>query len=247
MVEITTTGAALDAAVERFRRADFPLAFTGAGISVPSGIPDFRSRGGLWTKYNPAEFATIDVFHKDPEKTWSLYRGIGRDLRGKKPNKAHLALAEMEKAGLLRGVVTQNIDSLHTRAGSETVFEIHGDYDHLQCLTCGNLEEVTESLLEQRPWPRCDHCDSPLKPNIVLFGEGVRQLEAIQTVVMQCDLMLVIGTSANVFPAAALPMQVKENGGLLYEFNLEPVLERADYCFTGSVEKSLPLLAEALG
>jgi NAD-dependent deacetylase len=246
MVEITGPGTSLEEAVKQFRAARFPLAFTGAGISVPSGIPDFRSEKGLWTKYNPEMYATLDAFLEDPKKVWDIYRDRGRMLLDKKPNKAHLALAELEKSGLLKGIITQNIDRLHQFAGSSMILEIHGNFGHLQCLECGSKVPVSEKLLETRPFPVCELCGSPLKPDIVLFGESVRQMEAIQTLTASCDLLLVIGTSANVYPAAALPTQVRQNGGLLYEFNLEPVLQNADCCFSGSVVKSLPLLMQAL-
>ena len=224
---------------ERFKKARFPMAFTGAGISVPSGIPDFRSRGGLWSKFDPNEYATLDVFLTDPAKTWQLYRNTGRELQNKIPNKAHLALAELEKAGLLKGVVTQNIDRLHHAAGSEIVFEIHGDFQHLQCLECGNVVAVSDENMVEEPYPRCNLCEAAMKPNIVLFGEGVRQLEAIETMINQCDLLMVIGTSAKVYPAAALPEIVLHHGGVLFEFNLEAVIDKA-HCFTGNIVKTLP-------
>lgn len=233
-------------AVEKFKAASFPMASTGAGISVPSGIPDFRSRGGLWTKYDPAVYANLDVFLTDPSKTWEFYRQTGKDLQDKKPNEAHLALAEMEQKELLRGVVTQNIDRLHHAAGSKTVLEIHGDFQHLQCLECGNLEPVENAHFSAEPYPKCSLCQAALKPNIVLFGEQVRQMEAIETFISQCNALLVVGTSAKVYPAAALPEIVKQHGGLLFEFNLKPVLPQADYCFPGNVAETLPAFAKEL-
>lgn len=246
LIHFNKETAPLTEAVKKFKEAQFIMASTGAGISVPSGIPDFRSRGGLWTKYNPEIYANLDVFLKDPAKTWEMYRQTGRELQGKQPNKAHLALRELEKKNLLRGVVTQNIDRLHHAAGSETVLEIHGDFQHLQCLECGSLEAVKNAHFDAEPYPQCTLCQAALKPNIVLFGEAVRQMEAIETFIMQCDALLVVGTSAKVYPAAALPEMVKQKGGLLFEFNLEPVLEQADYCFPGNVAETLPLFVEAL-
>ncbi len=246
LVDINNKDALFTEAVARFKAARFPLASTGAGISVPSGIPDFRSRGGLWTKYNPEIYANLDVFLKDPEKTWELYRQTGRELQNKKPNGAHLALADLERHKKLRGVITQNIDRLHHAAGSENVLEIHGEFAHLQCLDCGNLEPVESSHFDAYPYPRCSRCEAALKPNIVLFGEAVRQLEAIETLIAQCDVLLVVGTSAKVYPAASLPEIVKRQGGLLFEFNLKPVLEQADYCFPGDVAKTLPAFANEL-
>lgn len=246
LVDVHNKDSTFTEAVEKFKAAHFALASTGAGISVPSGIPDFRSRGGLWTKYNPEIYANLDVFLTDPAKTWEMYRQTGRELQNKKPNKAHLALAELERQKWLKGVITQNIDRLHHAAGSETVLEIHGEFQHLQCLECGNIEPVEEAHLTAEPYPRCALCQAALKPNIVLFGEAVRQLEAIETFIMQCDILLVAGTSAKVYPAASLPEIVKRQGGLLFEFNLEPVLSQADYCFPGNIAETLPAFAKAL-
>ncbi|MBP7517356.1 MAG: RNA polymerase subunit sigma, partial [Desulfobulbus sp.] len=125
---------ALAAAAARLRSARKAVALTGAGVSVASGIPDFRSAGGLWTVFSPDEYATLEVFHRDPAKAWELYRALGRTLLGRSPNPAHHALAEMERQGLIQGIITQNVDNLHQQAGSTRVFEIHGDHQHLQCL-----------------------------------------------------------------------------------------------------------------
>jgi NAD-dependent deacetylase len=250
-------------ALERFQGAKKAAALTGAGISVESGIPDFRSPGGLWTVFAPGEYAGIDVFLNDPEKGWELYRALGRTLEGKAPNPAHEALARLEAAGRLRGVVTQNVDGLHQAAGSERVIEMHGDHQHLKCLQCGGLEPVDEAILHTEVVPRCRRCDYPLKPNVVLFGEAVRGMEEIDGLLEGCDLLLVIGTSAQVYPAAGLPARVKEQGGLLYEFNVEPTAltrgetgggpygglfassraaVRTDYLFMGRASETVPLL-----
>jgi len=232
------------------------VALTGAGISVGSGIPDFRSAGGLWTVYSPDEYATLEVFLRAPEKAWELYRALGNTLLGKLCNPAHKALAELEKKGHLAGIVTQNVDNLHQQAGSGTVLEIHGDHQHLQCLQCDHLEEVAEHHYHSQEIPRCPSCAAPLKPNVVLFGEPVRQLEEIEILMEGCDILLVIGTSAQVYPAAGLPQGVKLGGGLVFEFNREQALGRdlfsgasvmTDYFFEGDAMETLPILLKTMG
>lgn len=242
----------LPAALTALRTARCVAALTGAGISVASGIPDFRSAGGLWTVFSPEEYATIEVFYRNPAKAWELYRALGRELLGKKPNPAHLALVDLERQGRLHGIVTQNIDNLHQLAGSTRVLEIHGEHQHLQCLHCSTLVPVEERYFQETEIPRCPVCAFPLKPNVVLFGEDVRQLDEIHEFIAACDLLLVIGTSAQVYPAAALPSMVRRNGGKLFEFNREPSLPGeaygtgADFFFQGDAGTTLPRLASAL-
>lgn len=209
-------------AVERFLSARRPAALTGAGISVESEIPDFRSPGGLWTVMSPEEYATFDVFVNDPEKAWKLYRAIAESVDGAEPNPAHTALADLERAGKLAGVVTQNVDGLHRAAGSKNVIEMHGEHQHLQCLKCQGLVKVVREHFTSINVPRCASCDYPLKPNVVLFGESVRGFDEIEALLADCDLLMVIGTSAKIYPAAGLPSMVKGGGGLIYEFNIEP-------------------------
>ena len=208
-------------AVRALRGASFAVALTGAGISVESGIPDFRSPGGLWSVFDPGEYATLTTFRSRPDKAWRLYRALGRALEGKRPNPAHEALAALEAAGRLKLVVTQNVDGLHQAAGSRRVIEIHGDHQHLQCLACGHLEALPEALYaDEGEVPLCPRCGSPLKPNVVLFEEAVRGLDEIEAAIRRCDLLLVVGTSGLVWPAAGLPAMVKRQGGLIIEFNL---------------------------
>lgn len=244
----------LKEAVEKFRTATCPVALTGAGISVNSGIADFRSPGGVWTIFSPDEYATLDVFLKKPQKAWKLYREMGRGLLGKKPNQAHQILADFEEHGLLKGLVTQNVDNLHQAAGSKNVLEIHGDHQHLQCLQCDTIIPVTSAHYATKNVPACAACRSPLKPNVVLFGEAVRSLAQIENLIVNCDLLLVIGTSAQVYPAAGFPDLVKQHGGLLYEFNQEPALTSsgyratpvADYFFEGDLAATLPLFGRSV-
>jgi NAD-dependent protein deacetylase/lipoamidase len=240
-------------AVARFRSARMPLALTGAGISVASGIPDFRSPGGLWTRFAPDEYATLEVFLRQPEKAWQLYRALGRILQGKEPNAAHYALARLEQEGLLHGIITQNVDMLHQRAGSNSVLEIHGEHRHLQCLQCGELEEADEDHYRAKQPPVCRQCGYILKPNVVLFGEAVRSLDEIYFLLQQCDLLLVVGTSAQVYPAAGLPALVRRNNGFIYEFNLEETaltrgltMDQAgsDFFFRGEAPETLQLFTD---
>ncbi len=222
-------------AAEKFKAASCAAALTGAGISVNSGIADFRSPGGVWTIFAPEEYATLEVFLNAPEKAWKLYRELGKGLLGKKPNPAHEVLAEFEEFGLLKGLITQNVDSLHQAAGSKNVLEIHGDHQHLQCLRCNLVFPVTADHYTMQEIPACTRCNSPLKPNVVLFGETVRSMERIEELIDNCDLLLVIGTSASVYPAAGLPLLVKEHGGLVFEFNRESELSTSGYAYTNPI------------
>jgi NAD-dependent deacetylase len=245
-------GKILRDALRIFRRARHPLALTGAGISVESGIPDFRSPGGLWSIYSPEEYATFDVFLQDPEKAWTFYRELGRTLTGKKPNQAHFALARLEREGPLKGIITQNIDGLHEEAGSREVLSIHGNQHHLHCISCGHVLPLRESHLEGE-LPRCC-CGRILKPDIVLFGEAVRDMKRIESNLERCDALLVIGTSAQVYPAASFPQEVRSRGGTIFEFNLLSCdgargdfsavagggLTRADYFFEGNATFTVP-------
>jgi NAD-dependent deacetylase len=246
----------LEDAADALISAKHSAALTGAGISVGSGIPDFRSPGGLWSVFAPEEYATLEVFYENPEKAWELYRALGRVISDKKANQAHRALAELEQKGILRGIVTQNVDALHQEAGSETVFEIHGDHQNLKCLGCQHLESVSDYHFNSDQVPLCPHCQFPLKPNVVLFGEPVRDFDKIELFISRCDLLLVAGTSAQVFPAAGIPYSVKQRGGVIFEFNQEASLgvdhftgisTITDFFFHGDLLRMLPLLAAAVG
>jgi NAD-dependent protein deacetylase/lipoamidase len=197
------------------------VALTGAGVSVPSGIPDFRSPGsGLWEKVNPMEVAHIDAFHRDPDRFWSFYGDRFATLRDKRPNAAHEALAELERRGLLRGVVTQNIDRLHRAAGSREVVEVHGSIERSVCLACDTrveLERVLELIEAAGGTPLCERCGDPLKPDVVLFGELLPEdaMAAAQRLAAEADLMLCVGSSLEVYPVAALPELTLAAGGRL--------------------------------
>jgi NAD-dependent deacetylase len=203
---------------ELIRESSSTVALTGAGISVPSGIPDFRSPGeGLWEKVDPMEVAHIDAFRRDPAKFWSFYRPRLHSLGDVEPNDAHRALAELERRELLDAVITQNIDQLHHKAGSDSVVEVHGSIRTSTCQGCGAqfaLEEV-EGLSDEEGAARCSDCSGPVKPDVVLFGEllpadAMAEAEALAA---RADLMLCVGSSLEVHPVAGLPSVTLGRGG----------------------------------
>ena len=204
---------------ELIREAESVVVLTGAGVSVPSGIPDFRTPGeGLWEKVNPMEVAHIDVFRREPDRFWHFYAQRFTTLGEKEPNGAHHAIAELERRGLIEGVVTQNIDRLHRAAGSEHVIEVHGSIDECVCLDCGGrvpLERVLTIIEEHPGAPECDACISPLKPNVVLFGELLPEeaLSEAYALASDADLLIGIGSSLEVYPVASLPRVTLESGG----------------------------------
>jgi NAD-dependent deacetylase len=203
---------------EMIRDAENTVVLTGAGISVPSGIPDFRTPGkGLWEKVNPMEVAHIDVFRREPDRFWHFYSQRFAVLGDREPNGAHLAIAELESRGLVQAVVTQNIDRLHRKAGSERVIEVHGSIDECVCLECGGrvgLERVLELLAEHPGAPECAACISPLKPNVVLFGELLPEeaLNDAYALASDADLLIGIGSSLEVYPVASLPRVALDAG-----------------------------------
>ena len=201
------------------REARSVVALTGAGISVPSGIPDFRTPGtGLWENVDPMEVAHIDAWRADPERFWRFYGHRFATLEDKRPNGAHRALAELERRGLLDGVITQNIDVLHRRAGMREVVEVHGSIETSSCLTCGSRLPLAETRArlsgDEHGIPRCD-CGEPLKPDVVLFGEWLPEgaLERAHALASGADLLLCIGSSLEVHPIAQLPGITRANGG----------------------------------
>jgi NAD-dependent deacetylase len=204
------------------------VALTGAGISAESGIPTFRSRGGLWEKYDPAVYASIEVFRRDPSKYWTLRGDFIRHYDDFHPNRAHLALADLEKMGLLRSVITQNIDGLHKKAGNKNVIEIHGSLREIHCLQC-NREYIAPDIPEGTP-PYCP-CGGVLKPDTVLYGEQLpfEALSRAQEESSSCKAMLLIGTSSVTMPAASLPFLAKENNAVVVEINIETAFRKADY------------------
>lgn len=202
---------------ELIRQSRNTVALTGAGVSVPSGIPDFRTpETGLWANVDPMEVAHIDVFERDPARFWSYYRPRFQSLGDKRPNSAHEALVELERRGLLEGVITQNIDRLHGKAGSENVVEVHGSIATSSCRSCAAtyaIDEV-EALFDGDGVAICAACAGPVKPDVVLFGEMLpeRAMRQAQALASEAELMLCIGSSLAVYPVAALPQLTLEGG-----------------------------------
>jgi NAD-dependent deacetylase len=206
---------------ELIHEAESTVVLTGAGVSVPSGIPDFRTPGkGLWEKVDPMEIAHIDVFRSQPDRFWHFYSQRFTTLGEKEPNDAHRVIAELERRGLIEGVVTQNIDRLHRAAGSGHVVEVHGSIDECVCLECGgrvSLERVLKIIDEHPGAPECDACIAPLKPNVVLFGELLPEaaLSEAYALASDADLLVAVGSSLEVYPVASLPRVTLDGGGRL--------------------------------
>jgi NAD-dependent deacetylase len=198
-------------------RANQPcVVLTGAGVSTESGIPDFRSPTGIWARYDPMEYATISAFRRDPVKVWDFYSKRLGVLLDAEPNAAHVALARLEAGGFVDAIVTQNIDRLHERAGSSDVIEVHGSIRTSSCLDCGNrvpLDEVACRL----PVPACDVCGAVLKPDVVMFGELLPEdaMARAAGLAQGAALMLVVGSSLEVWPVAGLPQETLDAGGTL--------------------------------
>ncbi len=207
-------------------RSKFAIAFTGAGISAESGVPTFRGPDGLWKHYRAEELATPEAFERDPRLVWEFYRWRMRLIAGVRPNRAHYALVELERMGLLKALITQNVDNLHREAGSRNLIELHGNIFRVRCSSCGHSEDLTESgglgkFLARRSLPKCPECGSLMRPDVVWFGEPLPNapLEEAFSLAGRADLVLVIGTSGVVYPAAYIPYIVKENGGTVIEVN----------------------------
>jgi len=229
------------------------VALTGAGISVPSGIPDFRSPGtGIWDNVDPMEVAHIDAWRRDPGRFWSFYGQRFQTLGDKLPNGAHKALVELEARDRLDAVVTQNIDMLHRKAGTKELIEVHGSIASSSCLSCGasyGLDEVIARLRRDDGVPACD-CGRPLKPDVVLFGEflPVEALERASTLAGNADLLLCVGSSLEVFPIAQLPQVTLSAGGRVAIVTQGPTPwdSRAAVKLGGDVEDELTALVAAL-
>jgi NAD-dependent deacetylase len=241
-------------AAELLSSARRGLALTGAGVSAESGIPTFRGEGGLWTKYDPVKVASIDYFMADPAAYWNVSKQRGRVALAAKPNRGHDALAQLEKRGHLAAVATQNTDGLHRDAGSQNVIELHGSGRTVQCLDCGACEprsEVQQRLDVEMP-PRCRSCGGGfLKPTVVLFGEPMPQPEVQQAFALasQADVMLVVGSSLVVFPAAEIPLVAVRAGAPMIVINAEPTpLDRiARVVIHGRAGEVLPEILDAIG
>lgn len=229
------------------------VALTGAGISVPSGIPDFRSPGtGIWADVDPMEVASIEAFHRDPKRFWEFYRPRFELLGDKRPNPAHDALVELERRGKCDAVITQNIDRLHRAAGTGRVIEVHGSIETSSCTTCGArwpLAEV-DALFDEDGIAICTGCSGNVKPDVVLFGEllPITAIEEAQQLAQRADLMLCVGSSLEVFPVAELPGMTLDSGGRIAIITQGTTAYDQDACarLDGDVAEELPAVLAAL-
>lgn len=244
------------------------VAFTGAGISVQSGIPTFRDPGGMWERFDPAEFGTWDGLARAamsrPDALVAFLQELRRVFREARPGPAHRALARLEAAGLVEAVVTQNVDGLHRDAGSRRVVEVHGTFRRTACLACGNREDVgRDAFVEHLDraivglrtafipslgslLPRCSRCGGPARPDFVAFGERLQEFEDAEALVESCRVLLVVGTSGEVWPAAALPERAREGGASVVEISPGPTLIAPDLRLEGSAGDVLPALTDAV-
>lgn len=251
---MTGTDALIEEARALVRESRYIVALTGAGISTPSGIPDFRSAdSGLWEQVDPMAVASIYAFRQRPQAFYDWIYPLAQQILRAQPNAAHEALAQMEAKGPLKSVITQNIDLLHARAGSNALYEIHGHMREVTCLACHKLysgESVLREFLDTGVAPSCPSCGDVLKPNVILFGEllPVDVLNQAQQQAQRCDLMIVAGSSLEVMPAGDLPVVAKKTGARLIFVNLsETHLDYlADVVIRADVVDVLPRLAAAL-
>lgn len=210
----------INKAIQILYDSKMTIALTGAGISVESGIPDFRSAEGLWSIYDPSEYATIDAFMANPEKVWNMLREMDKLVNGAKPNKAHIGLGRLEQMGYLKHIITQNVDNLHQAGGARNVIEYHGNSSTLSCLACGKRYTMEEKRSEHIP--ACE-CGSILKPDVIFFGEAIPE-KALYTSIRlanSAQALMVIGTSAVVSPANSIPILAKKSGAKIIEINKE--------------------------
>ncbi len=241
-------------AAEIINQSRHLVVFTGAGISTPSGIPDFRSHEtGLWQRDNPMEVASATAFHYHPAKFFNWLRPLLQASFTAKPNPAHLALTELENMGITHAIITQNIDGLHQRAGSRNVIELHGSMFSYACLKCHERKENTTEIIDEilaGLIPHCKHCGSIVKPGITLFEEFLPELawEQAEHEVAQADVMLVAGSSLEVNPAASLPYHACLRGCKLIIVNLTPTFfdQLATLTFPVDVADGLPNILEAV-
>ncbi len=239
----------VDGLVELVRAHQPCVVLTGAGISTESGIPDFRSPTGIWARYDPMEYASIEAFLADPVKVWDFYAKRLAVLRDAEPNEGHRALAELEDRGWVDAVVTQNIDRLHARAGSRTVVEVHGSIGTSSCLDCGEVVAL-DDVIEMLPLPECPRCGRVLKPDVVMFGELLPEaaIDRAVRLASEAGVLLVVGSSLEVYPVAGLPLETLAAGGHLAIVNRGGTQfdRRAAVCVDAGAGETLAALARLL-
>lgn len=231
-----------DRAAALIRKAGKVIALTGAGVSTESGIPDFRGRSGLWSRYDPMEYGTLGAFRRDPHKVWIMLAEL-LAITDASPNAGHEAMAAMEEMGFLRGIITQNIDGLHQKAGSRTVVEFHGSLAAFSCGRCRSSYPLAEVLVMKLP-PVCQ-CGAILKPDVVFFDEAIppEALAMTEELVGGADVLIVAGTSCQVAPASAIPGMVRQGGGRIIELSLDPALgQMADVTLKGGFRATMSCL-----
>lgn len=222
------------------------VGFTGAGISVASGIPDFRSDAGLWQRYDPMEYASIDGFRRNPAKVWRFFREAEQLVLRAEPNRAHHALASLDAGDRLVGVITQNFDGLHERSGVRRVVPYHGAFDSLHCIWCGARYASSAVVPDDDGVPYCQ-CGRALKPAVVLFGEAIPEdaVRASAQLIEEADTMLIVGTSGSVEPASTIPRDFARRGGRVIEIGLrppDPALDTTRLLLRGPAVDLLPML-----
>jgi len=225
------------------------IALTGAGISTESGIPDFRGPQGLWKQVDPS-IATIDYFMREPAKFWNFYRLTLDVILRARPNRAHEALAKLEMMGIIKFIITQNVDGLHQAAGSISVLELHGNARRAVCTLCGEEYSINDALgwVGNDGIPRCPSCRGILKPATVLFGEPVSKFPKARDIAMMSDAVLVVGSSLSVYPAAYIPLIVRQRGGEVVIINMEPTEldDIATVVIRGIAGEVLPMIVERI-
>ncbi len=233
--------------LSKLQSAERVVIFTGAGISAESGVPTFRGDGGIWNKMKPEELANFDAFMRNTGLVWEWYLHRKRIMQSIQPNPGHFAIAEMERLFKHVAVVTQNIDNLHRRAGSSTIYELHGNIERNYCIDCGK-NYSNEDIFQAGSIPRCTSCNGLIRPDVVWFGEMLPQDEwnaSIQEAEV-ADVLFVVGTSAVVYPAASIPQHAKRSGAYVIEVNIEPTdfSRFADLTILGKAGEILPRIVE---
>lgn len=254
MTSLTIKQAAQQAAMH-ISESKWMVVLTGAGISTPSGIPDFRSpKTGLWSRDDPMVVASLSAFRNRPERFFNWLRPLAREMTKAQPNPAHVALAQLEQKGILKAIITQNIDGLHQKAGSKTVLEVHGSVQELHCPSCRQnfpVENYLESFISKEEIPRCVNCRAILKPNIVLFEEllPMNVWQQAEQQATQADLFVVVGSALEVTPAAHLPLYALEQGARLIINTFSPTYldTRADLLLPFDVAEIWPEIVKLVG